>query len=225
MKISDRELGIIIGILMSDGHIQKNKLRMDITSKNLEILRTMQKIFRKNFQVESKIRKCNSNKLGTSFNLGINNASLTKFFISLGVPRGSKTNTRFIVPNIVKKSEECFKGFISGLFSGDGTVEKVSKDRIAIAFEIWKRKDLFNNAIEFVEEIKFLLNKFFGIDSFIIKPHRINVRVDGTISMPVKLRIKKTESIFKFAKEIKLLDKNKQMKIEAWLASRSGAVY
>lgn len=96
----NKKLAGIVGDLFSDGHLQgEPKWRIDFTSKNKEELLRFEKEIFSVFGVKGKIRKCTTNKFGTSYNYGVNFKAIARTLFVAGVPAGNKVLQSLIFQN------------------------------------------------------------------------------------------------------------------------------
>ncbi len=208
----DSILAGIIADLMGDGHIQGPPLfRMDYCSNSTDELNRFNEIIKLKYNVEGKIRKCSTNKYGT-MNLGINNKALTRIFILLDVPYGSKVNKPIIIPKWILNNKKCFAKFINRLYSCEGTVD-ISNRSKSIDIKMHKNIKIINKGFEFFETIKFYLYKHFKIISSNPFLAGTTLRKDGEITAGVRIKIKRKNSIKKFKKYIGIEDKIKNKKL------------
>jgi len=205
-------LASIIADLMGDGHIQKRKYRFDFTSKDKPELERFGKAVFNLFGVKGKIRPCNTNKYGKTFNYGVNCAAVTKILILAGAPRGEKVRNPFKVPLWILENKECFRAFSRRLFDCECSIW--SKHSPGIALEMWKEESLEKDAMHFMNQIRIGLEQHFQIKpSVVFTPNTKCVRKDSILTKPFRFSIKSRDSICKFHKEIGFDSKEKQFKL------------
>lgn len=211
IKASSRLAGIVAD-LMGDGHLQDDpKWRLDYTSKSVKELERFNKEIFDLFGIKGKIRDCKTNLYNTK-NLGINNKVLARILKSIGVPTGAKVFTNFSIPNWILKDKNLFARFINRLLSCEGCVDLKNK---YIELKMYKSINSIKNGIDFFEDIKHYLDKYFGIKT--TKPFlegRTNIRKDGRRTKGIRLKIKNRESLIKFQKFIDFEDENKKKRLE-----------
>jgi len=187
----------IVGDLMGDGHLQgKPYLRLDYTSKSKKELKRFEKIFFDVFKVKGKIRKCTTNKYGT-FNYGVNCKPIARALYLFGVPTGAKVLKKFLIPKWILSNKVFFASFVRRLFDCEGTIDMKSK---YIEIQMYKNTKIIEDGIDFFQEIKENLDKYFNIKS--TNPFLDNARShrkDGIKTRPVRLKIKKKDSLKNFA--------------------------
>ncbi len=210
---SERLAGIIAD-LMCDGHIQPpKKLRLDYTSKSKKELRRFGKEIYNIFKIKGKIRPCKTNKFGKSYNYGVNCKPLCRLLILCGAPAGNKQTTEFTIPKWILTNKKYFKRFLQRVFSCEGTVSL--EDSPFVGIVMYKSLNQYSNGLKFFNDIKKYLFIHFKIETTnIFSEKRLNVRKDGVLTKALKLRIKKTDSLLKFAKFINIEDNQKHRKLE-----------
>lgn len=205
------ELAGLIADLMGDGHLQgKPKWRLDYTSKNIFELKRFNNEVKNLFGVSGKIRDCTTNAYGTK-NLGINNKPLARVLDLLGVPTGSKVLIEFNIPRWITNDRRCFGRFVNRLFSCEATVDLKYK---FIEIKMHKCEKLIRNGILFFMDIKSNLQKHFNIIS--TEPfldNSLSIRKDGVKTRPVRLKIKRKDSLNSFRKYIMFDDEKKMIRV------------
>ncbi|MBU1198207.1 MAG: hypothetical protein KKF46_07430 [Nanoarchaeota archaeon] len=211
IRASPRLAGIVAD-LMGDGHLQgEPKSRLDYSSNSVEELERFNSEIFCLFGLKGKIRKCTTNKYGT-MNLGVNNKPLGRILRLIGVPTGAKVLTKFGVPYWILIDKKLFSRFINRLFSCEATVDVKNK---FIEIKMYKEISLISNMISFFQEIEKFLFIYFNIKS--TKPfldNSLNIRKDGKITRPVRLKIKRKEALVNYQKHIGFDDLQKQVKLE-----------
>jgi hypothetical protein len=201
IKSSPRLAGIIAD-LMGDGHLQgEPKWRIDFTSKdNFELLRFGDEM-NKLFNIDSKIRKCTSNKYNTS-NIAINCSPVARILFLCGASVGQKVLQSFSIPSWILKDKECFRRFCQRLFTCEGNINKYADRKIPqVRLEMWKEEKLVKNGESFLIDLQNHMKKYFNIDSRTIIQNRVSTRKDGIITKPIRLYVF-GESVIKFYSEI-----------------------
>src|SRR3989344_1178038 len=127
----------------------------------------------------------------------------------LGIPAGDKILTAYKIPNWIENgSTKIRKAFLQALF--DDELEGLYKDKTrfntwkGFKFKMSKRKELINEHIYFLDQIKKMLTHF-GIETGSIKVDNNDKysRKDGVISIPTYFRIStKKENRKQFYKKI-----------------------
>ncbi|MCE4606791.1 MAG: RtcB family protein [Desulfurococcales archaeon] len=111
---------------------------------------------------------------GTEYSLRINSKAFALLILKLGFPLGEKQNIAFRIPEWIKRGPLWVKrNFLAGLFGADGSKPtQLSKKHPyslnVINYTISKNKKLEENAIEFLKDIKNMLQEF-GVASSIRK--------------------------------------------------------
>ena len=127
----------------------------------------------------------------------------------IGIPAGDKILTAYKIPNWIENgSTKIRKAFLQALF--DDELEGLYKDKTrfntwkGFKFKMSKRKELINEHIYFLDQIKKMLTHF-GIETGSIKVDNNDKysRKDGVISIPTYFRIStKKENRKQFYKKI-----------------------
>jgi hypothetical protein len=194
----------LVGDLMGDGHLQGDpKWRIDFTSSSLNGLEDFgDRIKRILPGLITKIRKNHHNTFSESYNLGVNSSFLARVFFLLGVPSGQKVIKSFKIPEWIRVNKECFREFCKRLFSCEGSIMQEEKRKIPqIRAELWKQESRIDNGKLFMEDISFLMKKYFLIDSTVTLPKSKSIRKDNLITRPVRIYLF-GESVLKFYNEI-----------------------
>jgi hypothetical protein len=203
----------IVADLIGDGHIQPEPyLRLDYTSKDKKELRRFGKEIFGLFGIKGKIRPCRTNRYGKTYNYGINCRVLAKLLILVGTPAGAKVNQAFRIPKWILENKKFFRRFISRLYSCEGCVDRKTP---WIGIEMYKNEKLLEDGIKFFQDISNGLYKFFDIVTSKPFPYNsISIRKDGIITIPVKITIRRKDSVKRFFKFVGFDDKNKQLKLK-----------
>lgn len=116
------EIGILLGLIITDGHIDKNLTRVCFSNKEIFLIDRFEELMKSVFGVPEKlinrqlnkslvtISRINSKTLGAIFN---------KFF---EMPSGNKSSIVVIPEIILNSPDDVIHGLIRGLISGDGWV-------------------------------------------------------------------------------------------------------
>ncbi|MFH1326688.1 MAG: hypothetical protein ABIH59_01005 [archaeon] len=200
---SNKILAGIIADLICDGNLQKgrDRWRIDFTSKSKKELRRFENEIYTLFRKRGKIRKCTTNKLGKTYNLGVNCSPITRILFLCGAPAGQKVLIPFNIPNWIKKDKKHFKRFSQRVFSCEGSIMYEANRKLPqIRLSMWKAENV-KEKITFIRELATYLNKHFDIKSTVTLQKRFNLRKDGIITKPLRMYIT-GESVIKFNKEI-----------------------
>lgn len=196
------ELAGIVADLMCDGHLQgPKKWRIDFTSKDVSELKRFEDIIFKLFDIKGKIRPCNGNKYGKTFNMGINNALLARILYLIGVPAGCKVVSEYLIPSWILQDKECFRTFVRRVFSCEGCVSLEGKNSF-VEISMYKSENLLDNGISFLNQLKEGMKNYFDIRTMNVFVSGNNVRKDGIKTIGLKLRIKNLQQLLRFRNEI-----------------------
>lgn len=201
----------IIGDICGDGHLQGDpKWRIDYTSKSKDELKRFEKEIEMVFGVRGKIRECRTNTYGKTFNYGVNYKAVAITLYLFGAPGGNKVLQSFKIPGWIIDDKEIFRRFIQRLFDCEGWPDSEG----AVLIEMWKSQALLNEGVEFFQSIKLGLKEYFDIDTSNPFTYKTNkVRKDGIKTVPIRLKIRRKDSITKFFKEVGFENSEKQKKL------------
>lgn len=199
----------IFADLMSDGHLQEGKFRIDYTAKETEELERFNNEIRVVFGLRGTIRRNTTNAYGT-MNLGVNCKPLGRTLALLGVPIGAKVFSAFRIPGWVLDNKEYFRRFMDRFFSCEGCVDVYSK---CLDMNMYKHEPLLDANKVFFEDIKEGLERHFGIISTNPFVKGCSVRKDGRITRGVHLKIRRKAAIRLFAEKIGIEHKEKRKKL------------
>lgn len=210
---SSEILAGIVGDLFGDGHLQgEPKWRLDFTSSSIKELKRFEKEFYTLFKIKGKIRRCTTNKFGKTYNYGVNCKPIARSLFLCGVPTGNKVLKRINIPTWILTNKRCFRRFLQRLFNCEATVDLYSK---CIELRMNKEKGLLNNGFRFFKDIKKCLRLFFKIET--TKPFlggKLNIRKDGFKTIVIRIKIKRKESVIRFAEEIGFENNKKQKSLK-----------
>ena len=153
-------LAYAIGLIASDGHLQKDDRHIVITSKDLEIIENFSKALGVNNKTMSIGSGRNSDK--PYYRISYSNVKLYGYLNSIGItPNKSHTIQAVKIPN------EFFSHFLWGQFDGDGTFYSYYDKR-------WKNSLVYQIAfysasLKFIDWLKFQLTNLYGVKGFIRK--------------------------------------------------------
>lgn len=108
------ELAYVVGLIATDGCLYNDRRHINLTSKDLQLIRT----FKKCLGLRNKEGKKNSGFADTwAYNLQFGSVDFYNFLLDIGLtPAKSKTMSEIKIP------KEYFPDFLRGLFDGDGTI-------------------------------------------------------------------------------------------------------
>lgn len=109
------ELAYVIGIIATDGNLSPSGRHINITSKDVDLIRTVRKLLRLDNKIGKKARGGSQEK--KYFVLQFGDIAFYEFLESIGLSRAkSKTMGRISIP------DEFFIDFLRGCIDGDGTI-------------------------------------------------------------------------------------------------------
>ena len=88
----------------------------------------------------------------------------------------------------------------------------------AVSIEMWKSQNLLNEGIEFFQSIKSKLKEYFDVDTSKPFTYKTNkMRKDGIKTVPIRLKIRRKDSIAKFFKEVGFENSEKQRRLSLFM--------
>ncbi|OYT42678.1 MAG: hypothetical protein B6U78_00675 [Candidatus Aenigmarchaeota archaeon ex4484_224] len=192
----DENLAELIGYFAGDGNFSENCLVL--TDKDVENLKHYNKIIRKVFGTEGKIKKEDRQRL-------LFCSKLVKEFIKVNFPEICKKSKEREVPQKIQVSKnEIIRGFIRGFFDAEGTVSKSSVKIVSTSKVL-------------IEQIKLLLLRLGILSSYYERNAKTKFK-DKIYRIKVfSLRISDKENLKRFYEKIGFNDKKKKLKLEKLL--------
>lgn len=190
-------LARVLGFAFEEGHLRNLQGRLVISfygnAQNLsELKKDLEKIGISSLYV----RERKSSKVSENSELRVISKSFALLLKKLGFPFGKKRETLYRVPQWIKEAPLWIKrNFLAGLFGAKGSILKFKKFKpLPINLTLTKKKELEENLLNFLEDIKSLLEEF-GI-------HSIIYTVESKNNVIYRLSIKEEESIRTFVGKI-----------------------
>lgn len=120
------KLAEFVGIMLGDGNIYKNQIKIAFDKRNKKYIRYVEKLFKELFKV--KMGKHILEKTNNAY-LYYYNQYLVKELLRLGLKRGNKIKNQLGVQNWIKENPNYAKGCIRGLIDTDGCIYFCKRDR------------------------------------------------------------------------------------------------
>lgn len=180
-----------IGFLLCDGHIRKHLQQVQYFFYRKEDAQLFKSQFLSIFKKEylSLNFKCGC------YEICICNKDLASLFHKLGVPKGNKVYQPFLIPSwVYEGSQEIKKRFLSIMFGSEGS--KPQDNRWRIQFVLSKSKEYVPNLIEFVNQMRTMLNSM-GISS-----SHIQLRKQKKRAFSARFYVKGKEDLINFYNEL-----------------------
>ncbi|MBI4451549.1 LAGLIDADG family homing endonuclease [Candidatus Woesearchaeota archaeon] len=200
------ELARICADITGDGHLQLQDWRglTSFYAKDIEDIHKMNKRFENVFGVSGRIYRDDRNGR-TRYKLFFISKKAAQELARAGVPTGNKTNKPFSVPDWILAGDEAFQAaYLRGLFTAEGSIFSVRQSgnrvRWQISIEMYKRTDLAREGIEYMQQVKQMLQDL-GIVSSPVRLGRRNKRIDGTESIAVRLDVE-SRSFYMFHEKV-----------------------
>jgi len=150
----DKDLAELIGIMLGDGHLNKQSYRQQISFNGVDEKKYMLYIRNKiqsmyNIKLNERWEKDNRNATGKEKGmfLYIDNKSLFEHLTSCGLKPGNKTKNQVRVPNWIKSDRNFTIACLRGLFDTDGSISVV-KQRSSLLI------DFTNTSLPLVTDFK-----------------------------------------------------------------------
>ena len=126
-RIIDYKLAELVGIVLGDGNICGNQLRIYGNKEEYEYYRNnIQKLLFDIFGVRSTIRQARRNSNGIL--LTVNSVLVCRYLKLIGLKDGSKIKNKATIPDWIYSKKEFIKCCLKGLFDTDGSFFSSSKD-------------------------------------------------------------------------------------------------
>ncbi|MBI2660450.1 hypothetical protein HYX07_04775 [Candidatus Woesearchaeota archaeon] len=187
-------IGINIGFLMCDGHLNKDLSQVHYFFNQKEDAESFKSDFLSIFNQE----KLLLNYAACCYRVGICSRDLAGFFNLLGVPEGNKVHKPFLIPTWIYNGSNLVKrAFLSTLYGNEGS--KPQDNRWRIQFVLSKTKEHVPNLLEFLTQIRAMLNHFD------ISTSHIQLRKQKGRAFSGRFYIKGKENLTKFYNEIGFL--------------------
>lgn len=166
---------------------------MSFYSKNLDEIKKVNKNFKDLFNIDGHIY-IKERYYGKLYSLFFVSRELAIFLKSVGAICGKKTDQPLLVPSwIINGNKNSKRAYLIGIFSTEGYITKDKNNgRWRIGVDQYKNIKLKNNGIEYMEQLRSMLNEF-NISSSPIRLCGMNRRMDGTTSIGLVFTIEKKD--------------------------------
>ena len=222
-KFDNYDVGLFMGYILGDGAIGKGKfptIQLSMSSKDREDVVRMNNIVRSWCSTETKVfertvprpnsvvSECDPAPMAT---VHWRIRGLFEFLVSLGLDKRETPDRRRAPRHVFEASKACVRGFLSGMFSTDGSVGSCGR-RVSVS--------LASVSFGLLQDVQQLLLGF-GIRSTICE---YKARNASTVHRALfKLEIAASESVERFFGRIGFENKRKQAKLFRALADRDAA--
>lgn len=126
-EIFDYKLAELVGIVLGDGNICGNQLRIYGNKEEYEYYRSnIQKLLLDIFRVKSTIKQTRRNSNGIL--LTVNSILVCRYLTSIGLKDGSKIKNKTTIPDWIYTKKELIIYCLKGLFDTDGSFFSSSKN-------------------------------------------------------------------------------------------------
>ncbi len=113
------DLAELLGLVVSDGNLSKEKYRITFYSKSIELLQRFRDLVHSVFNIEVKEY---TDKRSNIKRLYFNDKEIHQFLKSLGIPNENKSKSRCVLKEIQNSSSDIVQSFIAGVINGDGSI-------------------------------------------------------------------------------------------------------
>lgn len=211
-------LAALVADITGDGYLGKGIIQFISKDKN-RVLK-FARDFREIFDYKTQIRKSPSNLNVWECLIGGN--TICRFFRLISTPFGNKTNCIFPVPDwILIGNNEIKRKYLQSLFDCEGSVSFQKRKRILIKFYMYKEVGIKENLINFLIQLKNLLEYFNIKTTNVIQNTRLNPRKDGSKTIQFGIEIQGTKrnfvNVLNFYKEINFVNSIKREKLKRYL--------
>ena len=208
--IPSKELAVIAGSLLTDGHIDIRKRDLSMYygyigffSKYKHELEKFENNFFKVFKVKGKIRNWGIKRYGKCKGYIVINSVISRILYLSGIPGGDKVSQTYDVPSWVKNSDmKIQQAFLKTIFDCEGTITySKQKHKWEIKYSMYKTLDLLNNSIQFLNNLGKMLGNF-DIKTKIHKKEQYVRKKDNKKIIGLNLKFDDYNSINGYAKYI-----------------------
>lgn len=147
----------LMGLTLSDGHIDEKNKRISITlTHDYEILETLSLYYSKDKPIPVYSYLCTNNN--TRYSLTLSDVSLINLFHSLGVDGYRKT---YVATMPDPNNKEMFNLMLRGFIDGDGSIRYTAKSKQYLHFRFYiESKNLTNS-------LALMFKKYYNIDLYV----------------------------------------------------------
>ncbi len=189
------KLAYFIGYFQGDGHLGKDKKRVEFADEYISQLKTINELSNEIFDTTGIIYYSNTKiSLKEAYRLQINRNILNSYLYKIwNLPRGKKINLK--IPPLMFKDKDILRWYLKGLFDADGTLPKDPHKCKQLFIDI-AAKDL-----SLIEDIRIALYKF---NIITLKPYCKKSQSPNSknICYTWELKIRKKSEMIRFLKEI-----------------------
>ncbi len=113
------DLAELLGLIVSDGNLSKEKYRITFYSKSIELLQRFRDLVHSIFNIDAKEY---TDKRSNIKRLYFNDKEIHQYLKSLGIPNENKSKSRCVLKEIQNSSSDIIQSFIAGVINGDGSI-------------------------------------------------------------------------------------------------------
>jgi len=123
------------------------------------MLEGMAKIVEKKFNLKGKLYLNDGGVKKNTHKYRFFSKEICEYLISLGVPAGSKTIQKFLIPSWILRNKNFSKEFVKFAYYCEGSMKDGKRKTPRITFNVNKSEKLIKNGIEFCNGIREILSK------------------------------------------------------------------
>ncbi len=184
----DLDLVRIASYLFFDGHLYKDLKCFYLSSKDVKELKSFEKIILRKFKIKGKYY-FNDGGAGRNktHKYRVFSRKICRELEKLGIPKGSKTISKFLIPSWILKSKSFSKEFIRIAYLCEGTMKEDRKNP-RITINLHKSQEFLKNGINFMNQLKKILADN-GITTTPVGIYNAKSRKDGVRVRMLRFRI------------------------------------
>ena len=153
----DLDLVRIVSFIFFDGHLYKDLTGFYFSSKNINVLKELDKIVQRKLQIKGRFYYDDGGAGKTkTHKYRVFSRNICFELYDLGVPKGDKTITKFLIPEWILKNKRFSREFVRVAYFCEGSMKEKRKNP-RIRFNINKAEILLKNGIRFIEQIRKIL--------------------------------------------------------------------
>jgi intein/homing endonuclease len=196
----DLDLVRIVSYLFFDGHLYKDLKCFFLSSKNISDLKNFEKLIKRKFGIQGRYYYNDGGAGKTkTHKYRVFSRKFCKELELLGVPKGSKTTNKYLIPKWIVNNKKFSRDFLRIAYLCEGSMkEKRKNPRISI--NLHKSEQLLENGLSFMNQLKSIL-KDEGIETTPIGVYPAKPRRDGIKVKMLRFRVL-TKYNNKFIKEV-----------------------
>jgi hypothetical protein len=184
----DLNLVKICSYLFFDGHLYKDLKCFYFSSKEVKNLKEFEKLVKSKFKIKGRYYYNDGGAGRTkTHKYRVFSKKICIELQKMGVPKGSKTTTKFLIPSWILRKKQFAREFIKIAYFCEGSMKENRKNP-RIRININKSEELLVNGLNFMSQLKKIL-KDNGIRTTDIGVYSAKTRKDGVKVKELRFRI------------------------------------